>query len=134
MVTKRHLWFPVFALVAGLCMYCGEDKGGGPDGDGSLFEVELEHYFSSYDDPEDSGIYIRKFPCGNASNDSSVYGLDVSGEWIMVSLDIPEAGTYVPHLNYAAPAGQVITVRIEMDECGGATVADFLLNDGTGTG
>lgn len=132
MIVKKLLWFSVIALLAGLCLSCGTDKGSGP-GDGSLFEVELEHYYSSYDDPEDSEIYIRKFGCSSASNDSSIYGFDVSGEWIMVSIDIPEDGDYRPHLIYASNVGDVITVRLEMDGCGTATAADFLLDAGTGT-
>ena len=132
MIGKRHLWFPVIALLAGFCLSCGQDKGVGPD-DGTLFKVEIEHYFSSHDD-DASQFAISSSPCPNASNNSTVSGLDISGEWIMVSVDVPEDGTYRPHLDYASEPGDMIAVKIEMDECGTSTAANFLLTEGTGIG
>jgi hypothetical protein len=132
-MAKRHLWLPVAALLGGMCLHCGENKGTGPDGDDAFFAVELEHYSSSYDDPASQAPIKAEF-CSNASNDSSAVGLDVPGEWIMVSVDIPESGSYIAHLDYAANAGDVITARLEMDDCGTATETDFLLDAGTGTG
>ena len=132
MIDKRYTWFPVIALVAVLCLSCGKDKGAGPDG-GSLFKVELERYFSSHDD-DASQVPIERAPCNNASNDSSVTGLDISGEWIMVSVVVPEDGEYIPHLTYASRPGVIISLRLEMDGCGTSTTAGFLLTDGTGMG
>jgi hypothetical protein len=129
---KRHLWFPVVLVVAAVCLFCGENKGTEPDG-GFLFAVELEHYFSSYD-AGTSQVTITADRCGNASNDSSVVGLEVSGEWIMVHLDIPEGGRYTAYLSYASRAQDVVGARLEMDGCGTATATDFLLTDGSGTG
>ena len=133
MTGKRHLWFAVFVIIAGLSLYCGTDKGSEPDNGGTMFGVELETFSSSFDDPQLSEIEIRKLACGNASNDTSVYGLDVPGEWVRVPVEIPESGTYVPHLRYAAKEGDLISIRLEMDGCGSATVASFLLDEGTGT-
>ncbi len=132
MIGKKHLWFPVIALFAGLCLSCGQDKGAGPD-DGTLFKVEIEHYFSSHDD-DASEFAISSLPCQNASNDSTVSGLDISGEWIMVSVSVPEDGSYRPHLGYASNAGALISLRLEMEECGTSTTANFLLTQGTGMG
>jgi hypothetical protein len=48
-------------------------------------------------------------------------------------VNIPEDGSYVPHLSYAAASGDVIKVKLEMEDCGSAMVASFVLNAGTGT-
>ncbi len=132
MAGRRHLWLPVIALFAWFCLSCGQDKGAGPDG-GSLFKVELERYFSSFDN-EASQVPIQSARCTNASNDSAASGLDVAGEWILVSVDVTESGTYRPYLTYAANVGSVISLKIEMDGCGTATTANFLLTEGTGLG
>jgi hypothetical protein len=129
---KGHLWIAAAALLVVLCLSCGQDKGTGPDG-GALFKVELEHYFSSFD-AGTSQIPIASSRCTNASNDSAASGLDVSGEWIMVSVDVPQSGAYRPTLTYASRAGAIISLRLEMDDCGTSTTADFLLTQGSGIG
>jgi hypothetical protein len=131
--AKRLLWVPIAFLFGGVCLFCGTRSGTGPDDGDALFMAELEHYFASYD-AGTSQVPIMAEPCSNASNDSSATGLDVSGEWIMVRVDIPQAGEYVAHLSYASNAGDVIAAKLEMDGCGTATTCNFLLDDGTGTG
>jgi hypothetical protein len=132
MTGRGYLRFVVITLFAMLCLSCGKDSSTGPDG-APLFKVELEHYSSSFDD-EASQFAIQRAGCQNASNDSTVFGLDISGEWIMVDLYVPEDGTYRPYLDYASEQGAVITLRLEMDACGTSNPADFLLTDGTGIG
>jgi hypothetical protein len=132
MTGWRWLWVPTVLLLAGACLFCGENKGGGPGGGIALFEVELEHYFGSFDAPA-SQMSIRNERCSSASNDSSATGLDVSGEWIMVMVDVPESGSYVAHLSYASEPGDVIAVSMEIEDCGSATTAEFLLSEGSGT-
>ena len=132
MLVRRHLWFPLAALLAGLCLYCGEDAGTGPDG-GSLFKVELEDYTSSFDG-DGSEIAIQTVGCSSASNGAAVYGLDVAGEWIVVPVTVPKDGTYRPHLSYAAHAGANIALKMEMDGCGTSAAVTFLLTQGTGLG
>jgi hypothetical protein len=132
MIGKRHLWFPVIALLAGLCLSCGQNKGTEPD-DGTLFKAELEHYLSSFDD-DASQVPINSSGCTSASNDSTVSGLDIAGEWIMVSVNVPQDGSYRPHLGYASNPGAVISLRLEMDGCGSSTTANFLLTQGSGMG
>jgi hypothetical protein len=132
MIAKRHLFLLLTALLGGLCVSCGEDGGTEPDG-GSLFEIELEDYSSSFDG-NGSEVAIQKVACSNASNGSAVYGLDFAGEWIEVSVTVPESGTYRPHLQYAARAGANISLRMEMNGCGASATVDFLLTQGTGIG
>jgi hypothetical protein len=132
MVDHRHLLLPVVAVLAGLCLSCGKSNVAGP-GDQPLFKVELEHYHASFDD-DASQFPIEKAPCNNASNDSTMSGLDISGEWIVVWVDVPEDGTYRPHLDYASEIGAVVSVKLEMAGCGTSTTANFLLTEGTGVG
>jgi hypothetical protein len=132
MIGKRYILFQLVAFLAGLCLSCGKNDVAGPDG-APLFKVELEHYLSSADD-DTSEFPIQRSRCVNASNDTTVSGLDISGEWIMVLIDVPEDGTYRPYLDYASQQGAVIAVKLEMAGCGPSTTADFLLTDGTGLG
>lgn len=124
--------FLLIALLGGLCLNCGKDSGTGPDG-GSLFEVELEEYSSSFDG-DGSQETIQSVGCSSASNGAAVYGLDVPGEWIEVTVDVPEDGTYRPHLQYASRVGANISLRMAMNGCGSSTTVDFLLTKGTGLG
>jgi hypothetical protein len=132
MIDKRYLQLAVAAVLLGLCLSCGTSGVTEPDG-GPLFKAELEHYHQSFD-AETSQFPIERSPCVNASNDSTISGLDVPGEWIMVWVDVPEDGTYRPYLDYAAEQGAVISVKLEMAGCGTSTTANFLLTDGTGIG
>ena len=133
MNRRRLIGIPILLMTGALCLFCGENKGTGPDDGAALFVVELEHFSSSYDAGTSTSPIIAE-PCSNASNDSSATGLDVPNEWIMVTVDVPEAGDYVAHLSYASNAGDVVGARMEMDGCGAATTAMFLLSQGTGTG
>ena len=119
-------------LLMGFLLSCGTSDVAGPDG-APLFKVELEDYSSSYD--SDTSLFpIEKSYCVTASNDTTVMGMDIPGEWILVSVDVPEEGVYRPYLDYASTEGAVIAVKLEMAGCGASTTADFLLTDGTGLG
>jgi len=132
MTGKRYLGFPLIAFLLGVCLSCGKSDVTDPDG-GPLFEVEVEHFSSSFDD-EASQYAVTRILCVTASNDTTVIGMDVPGEWITVSVDVPEDGVYTPYLYYASQQGAVISVRLEMTGCGESTTSDFLLTDGTGLG
>jgi hypothetical protein len=132
-MKKRWLLLSVLGLLAGLCLYCSESQSPEPNGGGTEFKIEIESYTGSFDD-ESSQVAISKVTCSNASNGASVRGLDFAGEWISVPVNVPESGTYVAYLQYNAEIDASVTLKLEMPGCAGETVAEFVADDGRGTG
>jgi hypothetical protein len=95
--------------------------------------VELEAYNDSYDD-ESGDAAISTVICGNASGGGAVGGLDFAGEWITVSVSVPQSGTYLPYLQYNADFYDSIAFSLEMAECAGDASAELVADQGRGTG
>ncbi len=71
--------------------------------------VEAEDYVNSYDT---GGTAIYVTACSGASGGYAVEGFDSPGEWIEVTLAIPEVGSYADTLRSAGLYGYESDLRI----------------------
>jgi len=96
------------------------------------FSVELEQFTST---GNIGGAPIARAPCGGASGQLQVEGLDVTDEWFRVPLTVPSAGTYEVRLRYQAPESTAIYEALAIEGLGEPPPeAAFSLMQGKGIG
>jgi len=121
----------LIAIVALAGLSCGTDKASDPQPDPEAFSVEAESYIvSHHTGGDDFGLAY----CARASGQHVVTGLDAEGEWIEISVSVPEAGLYDVNLRYQALRDRVIVVKLTTDGCGGDEEPEFTLVEGDGVG
>ena len=74
-------------------------------------QVEAEDY-ASYNDL--GGMLIQSVPCAGTSGYEVADGIDVAGEWIALSVDIPASGCYRVVGGFQSKTGYSVEIRLQV--------------------
>jgi hypothetical protein len=93
--------------------------------------------FGLYGSHDLGGMPIAALFCTGASGYYAANGLDVPGEWILLKVDVPDAGCYSSKLAYQAAYDDDVNLRVRMIDAPAPDdeiLVDYRLTGGWGFG
>jgi hypothetical protein len=85
--------------------------------EGEYVEIEGELYYA-YGSNNEGGLPIHVTACSGASEGHYADGIDYSGDWIELAIDLPEAICYAASIRFQGPVGAEHALRLTMLDTG----------------